>query len=113
MREEQSLALVFEPATIHHRVTLRDMRPRSLSFPTKIAQYVSPSQADQDSFPTERIRVKKAFLQLAGAQEFKAWPNNFDDHPNEGWTRERPKLRRTKPQRSLDPQLSLNRAEPT
>ena len=38
---------------------------------------------------------QKAFLWPARAQEFEGWPNSFDGRPNEGWARERPKLRRT------------------
>ena len=57
-------------ATIHldlhayHDLSTRhpwDMRPQSLSFPTKVMPDISPSQADQDSFPAEGIRVKKHF----------------------------------------------------
>ena len=46
---------------------------------------------------------QKAFLRLAWAQEFKGWPNSFDDRPNEGWTREMAKTQEHEPQGSLDP----------
>ena len=93
MREEQPSASVSEPATIHHHAMSQDIRPRSLSFPTKIALGVSHSQEDQDSFPREEMRIKKLLLRPAWAQESKGRPNSLDSRPNEGWARERPELR--------------------
>ena len=46
-------------------------------------------------FSCIRDTGQKAFLRPAWAQEFEGWPNSFDGRPNEGWARERPKLRRT------------------
>ena len=46
-------------------------------------------------FSHRRDTGQEAFLRPDQAQEFEGWPNSFNGRPNEGWARERPKLRCT------------------
>ena len=90
---------------IRHHVILRDMRPQSLSFPTKVAPDVLPSRADQDSFPAEGILVKKHFSGLPRPRSSRAGPIISTAVPRAA------KTQAHEPQGSLDPQSSLNWAD--
>ena len=88
MREEQPSASISEPTTTHRNVMSRDMRPLSLSFPTKIAPDGLPSRANQTLFPWRGYEPKNFISGPYGPRKPKGWPDILDGHPNEGQAHE-------------------------
>jgi len=87
-----TVRLNLQASHVHCRVTSRDTRPRSLSFPTKTALNGSPSQAHQIHSPqrgygSKSFSLARLGLGVQGLTQQSRRPSQRGMGPRAAWTR--------------------------